>query len=146
MQGCRMIVRPTPVRHILWPAPPSSMSLIHHQHRIRTFGHFPTPPWLHSIRRYSGVPGSLSDSSKVTSPTKHVPNVRRRFYEISVQEGFQGTYEEFSRQSHFHAYERAVKLGKFQGTYDAWRSEIAPNRVPGSTSNCFATPVSRDAL
>ncbi|KAG8971213.1 hypothetical protein FRC05_011407 [Tulasnella sp. 425] len=33
----------------------------------------------------------------------------------------------------FHSYERAVKLGRFQGTYDAWRLEVAsPSRIPGT--------------
>ncbi|KAG8937338.1 hypothetical protein FRC00_006891 [Tulasnella sp. 408] len=71
------------------------------------------------------------DSSKATSPAKSARNVQRFFYKTAVQDGFQGTFEEFSRQMQFHVYERAVKLGRFQGTYDAWRCETAPGRTPG---------------
>ncbi|KIO21575.1 hypothetical protein M407DRAFT_125405 [Tulasnella calospora MUT 4182] len=100
-------------------------------YRIWSLRRFP-PPWFHSIRRYSDIPGLSSDSPKVTSPTKNVPDVLRRFYKIAVQDGFQGSFEEFSRRKHFYAYERSVKLGRFQGTYDAWRYEKAAQRTPGS--------------
>ncbi|KIO21571.1 hypothetical protein M407DRAFT_28842 [Tulasnella calospora MUT 4182] len=101
-------------------------------HRIWALGCFPTPPLFHSIRKYSDIPSPSSDSSKATSPTKYVPNVVRRFYEMAVQDGFQGTFEEFTRRQRFHIYERMVKLGRFKGTYDAWRYENATNRTPGS--------------
>ncbi|KIO21574.1 hypothetical protein M407DRAFT_125390 [Tulasnella calospora MUT 4182] len=101
-------------------------------HRIWSLGRFPPPRWFHFVRKYSDMPSPSSDSSKATSPTKYVPGVGRRLYEISVQDGFQGTFEEFTRRQHFHIYERIVKLGRFQGTYDSWRYRIAPHRTPGS--------------
>ncbi|KAG8928711.1 hypothetical protein FRC01_005506 [Tulasnella sp. 417] len=101
-------------------------------HRIWPAGRFP-PPWFHSVRKYGDmpVPSISPDSFKVTSSAKSVPGVMYRFYQVSVQDGFQGTFEEFSKGNRFHIYERAVKLGKFKGTFDAWRYEVTL-RKPGN--------------
>ncbi|KAG8928712.1 hypothetical protein FRC01_005507 [Tulasnella sp. 417] len=108
------------------------MKSISAPHFVWSLRRFPSPPWLHSIRRYSDVPGPSSASSKVPSPTKRTPDVTRESYKVALRDGFQGTLEEFIGRRHFYAYERAVKLGRFQGTYDAWRYEIASHRTPGT--------------
>lgn len=117
------------------PEPPLT-SLCRPQRHTWPLGRFPGKPSACCFRQYSDLSGPSSNLANTTPPAKYVPNIRQAFYKICVQNGFEGTFEEFSKRSHFLAYERAVQLGKFQGTYDAWRLE-SRNREPGGRSSSF---------
>lgn len=77
----------------------SEMRSILAPHRICSLGRFPSSPWLHSIRKYSGLPGTSPESSETTSPAKY--DIMRKFYKASVQDGFQGTFEDSAGERTF---------------------------------------------
>ncbi|KAG8928713.1 hypothetical protein FRC01_005508 [Tulasnella sp. 417] len=83
------------------------------------------------MRKYSDMSGPSQHSSKTTPPIKPLSGIQRNSYKASVKTGFQATFEVSKRRKPSRAYQRAVKLGTYQGTFDAWRYEVAPRRTPG---------------